>query len=125
MIGQTFRRITPVLVAVSLIGTLSACANPGPKNIVNPKEVIIIDVRTPQEFASGHLTGSINIDINAADFDQKINALNPTLRYLIYCRSGNRSAQALVRMQSLGFDNTLDLGSVESASESTGVGVTR
>jgi len=125
MIRQMFRRIFPVLVAVSLIGTLSACASPGPKNIVNPKGAIIIDVRTPQEFATGHLTGAINIDINAADFDQKINALNPTLRYLIYCRSGNRSAQALVRMQSLGFDNTLDLGSVESASASTGVGVTR
>ncbi len=123
MTAQIFRRLFPVLIVSFLIVTLSACANSGPKSSVNPEGAVIIDVRTPEEFASGHLTGSINIDINATDFDQKILALNPATKYLIYCRSGNRSAQAVVRMQTLGFSNITDLGGLESASEATGVEV--
>jgi phage shock protein E len=119
------RRVFQALVLASLIGTLSACAASGPNNAVNPEGATIIDVRTPEEYASGHLTGSMNIDISASDFNQKISLLNPTAKYLIYCRSGNRSAQALVRMQELGFSDILDLGSIESASNATGIEVIR
>lgn len=110
-------------VVAAMIGVLSGCSGSGSENKVNIEGAIILDVRTPQEFTSGHLTGAINIDFNASDFDQKIKALNPTMKYIIYCRSGNRSAQAMVRMQELGFNDILDLGSVESASKTTGVEV--
>lgn len=120
---QKFRRVFQVIVAISLIGTLSACSDTIAENMVSTEGVTIIDVRTPQEFASGHLAGSINIDFTASDFDQKIATLNPASKYIVYCRSGNRSAQALVRMQGLGFSNVVDLGSVQSASKATGVGV--
>lgn len=118
-----FRRVSQVLVVISLIATLSACSGPGAENMYSTEGSIIIDVRTPQEFASGHLAGSLNIDFNASDFDQKIATLNPASKYIIYCRSGNRSAQAFVRMQGLGFSEVLDLGSIESASKATGVEV--
>lgn len=120
---QNKLRIAITFFAASLIGVLSGCAGSGSENKVNIEGAVIIDVRTAQEFASGHLTGAINIDFNASDFEQKIKALNPAMKYIIYCRSGNRSAQAMVRIQELGFNDILDLGSVESASKTTGVEV--
>jgi rhodanese-related sulfurtransferase len=86
---------------------------------------MVIDVRTPEEYAAGHLDGAVNIDITAADFDQRVAALDPTGTYLIYCRSGNRSAQAVERMRAVGLVDLTDLGSVEGASNATGLTVLR
>ena len=120
-----FRKILQILALVTLVGTLSACSGTESANTVNPEGAVIIDVRTPQEFSSGHLVGSVNIDINAADFEENIIALDPTAKYLICCRSGNRSAQAIERMRGLGFTNMVDLGSIEAAATSTGIEVIR
>jgi rhodanese-related sulfurtransferase len=120
-----FRKILQVFILITLVGTLTACSGTQSDNTVNPEGAVIIDVRTPQEYASGHLEGSVNIDINAADFEENITALDPIAKYLIYCRSGNRSAQAIERMRGLGFTNMVDLGSIESAATSTGVEVIR
>jgi rhodanese-related sulfurtransferase len=62
----------------------------------------IIDVRTPAEFAEGHVRGAQNIDVQAASFADRIAALPKGGTYLVYCRSGNRSAQAAATMQDAG-----------------------
>ncbi len=64
---------------------------------------VVIDVRTPEEFAQGHLKGAINLDVQAPDFLQKVAALSPEKTYYLYCRSGNRSGYAvqLLRQQGL------------------------
>lgn len=80
-------------------------------------DLTIIDVRTPEEYAEGHLEGAVNIDIHGADFAKQIQALDPQGTYAVYCRSGNRSGQAVSFMQSEGFANVTDLGSREAASE--------
>lgn len=59
----------------------------------------IIDVRTPPEFAGGHLENAINIDLQAPDFSARIEALDPAGTYLIYCMGGSRSAQARDQME--------------------------
>ncbi len=69
----------------------------------------IIDVRTPEEYAEGHIAGAQNIDFYAGDFSDKISQLNKNTPYAIYCRSGNRSGQTLMFMESLGFTNVVDL----------------
>lgn len=79
---------------------------------------MIIDVRTPEEFAAGHLEGAVNIDLQAADFADRIAALDPAASYVVYCRSGNRSGQAQSYMQSVGFGDVENAGSVEAASAS-------
>jgi rhodanese-related sulfurtransferase len=84
---------------------------------------IILDVRTPQEFAEGHLEGAVNLDVNAADFTTRLRDLDPAGRYLVYCRSGNRSKQAIDRMKAAGFTTLTDLGSVKQASTATGLAV--
>lgn len=80
-------------------------------------DLTIIDVRTPEEYAEGHLEGAINIDIYAPDFEKQIKALDPSGNYAVYCRSGNRSSAAVALMEESGFAQVKDLGSREAASE--------
>lgn len=68
-----------------------------------PEGLVILDVRTPQEFAGGHLAGAVNLDYQAAGFADDLGTLDREVPYLLYCRSGNRSAQAREMMRELGF----------------------
>lgn len=71
--------------------------------------VVVIDVRTPAEFATGHLAGAQNIDVESSDFAARIADLDTAATYAVYCRSGNRSATARAAMQDAGFTNVSDL----------------
>lgn len=68
-----------------------------------PAGVVILDIRTPEEYAEGHLEDSIMIDFYAADFQDRLDELDKTVPYLVYCRSGNRSATAVGMMEDLEF----------------------
>jgi rhodanese-related sulfurtransferase len=70
----------------------------------------VIDVRTPAEYAAGHLAGAQNIDVEAADFGTRIAALDKNAPYLLYCRSGRRSAIAADQMKQAGFTDVVDAG---------------
>ena len=63
----------------------------------------LLDVRTAQEYAEGHIEGSVNIDIFSADFDQQVQQLDKSKPVYVYCRSGRRSANAMARMKDAGF----------------------
>jgi rhodanese-related sulfurtransferase len=78
------------------------------KNQSNPN-FVIVDVRTPAEYQSGAIAGSINIDIYASDFKTKLNQLDKKKIYLVYCHTGNRSAQAAGMMKELKFREVYDL----------------
>ncbi|MFC1966498.1 rhodanese-like domain-containing protein [Chloroflexota bacterium] len=69
----------------------------------NNSDFIIIDVRTPQEFAEGHVEKANNLDFNSETFRDDLNKLEKGKTYLIYCRSGNRSRNALNIMRELNF----------------------
>ena len=66
-------------------------------------DFIIIDVRTPDEYNTGHAKGAINIDYNSDSFEDRMAELDKTREYLVYCRSGNRSSGAIKVMEELGF----------------------
>jgi len=63
----------------------------------------LIDVRTPAEFASGHILGAVNIDWTAPDFERAFAAIKPDIPVLLYCHSGGRSEQALEHLVGLGY----------------------
>ncbi|UAB78792.1 rhodanese-like domain-containing protein [Erythrobacter sp. SCSIO 43205] len=65
----------------------------------------VIDVRTPEEFAAGHIEGATNINFMSGDFAAEIAKLDKSQPYLLHCKSGNRSAKALAEMESQGFEN--------------------
>lgn len=71
---------------------------------------IILDVRTEQEYLDGKIPNSLNIDIlNPQEFMSKVELLNKSSNYFVYCKAGNRSAQACLVMNQLGFENTYNL----------------
>src|SRR5437899_6117949 len=70
---------------------------------------IILDVRTPEEFAAGHIAGAKNIDINTPDFEKKITELDKSKTYLVHCAAGGRSARACNKMSKLDFTNCYNL----------------
>jgi rhodanese-related sulfurtransferase len=72
----------------------------------------VIDVRTPAEYAAGHIAGAQNVDVEAADFGTRIAALDKKATYLVYCRSGRRSGIAATQMAAAGFTNIVDGGAM-------------
>ena len=67
------------------------------------KAIVILDVRTAEEFAAGHLKGAQNIDIRQSDAYSKLAKLNPKTTYLVYCRTNHRSGMAVDYMMQKGF----------------------
>ena len=71
--------------------------------------VVILDVRTPGEFMTGHIQDAQNIDFEGGSFESQIESLDKNGTYAVYCRSGNRSGQAVKVMQDAGFKNIYNL----------------
>ena len=109
------------LIALFAVGSLTACS----AEAQDPAAyAAIIDVRTPEEWATGHLEGAVRIGIADADFAQQIDTLDKSADYYIYCRSGNRAGQAIEYMKSAGFTGKLiNGGAVANASKSTGLAI--
>ena len=68
----------------------------------NPK-IVVLDVRTPEEFAKGHIAGAKNVDFKAADFAEKVAALDKGKTYLVHCAAGGRSGQTIDLMKAGSF----------------------
>lgn len=74
-----------------------------------PEDLVILDVRTPEEFAAGHLEGAILVDFFDEDFAEQLAELDPDVPYLLYCNSGNRSGQTIPLLDELGFTDVADV----------------
>ena len=78
---------------------------------------MVIDVRTAEEFASGHVSGATNINFESDTFLNDLAGFDKEAAYSVYCRSGRRSALAKKAMQDAGFMNVTDLGGIETAAK--------
>ncbi len=115
------KRFLPlILIALVLGGAAALTLYRAPESVALPRDVylsqleqsheaVLIDLRTPEEYASGHLAGALNIDFYNATFESQIRALDPSKAYYIYCRSGNRSKQAAETMRAAGITALHDL----------------
>jgi len=83
-------------------------------------DTVILDVRTPQEFAAGHLANAVNVDVEDAGFTSNIATLDQSKTYAVYCRSGNRSKVAMSAMAQAGFTQFYDLDGGINAWQSAG-----
>ncbi len=80
------------------------------KQLENDNNAEILDVRTDEEFEEGYIPNAQQMDIyNAGEFLQRAKQLDPQKNYYIYCRSGGRSAQACLLLNSVGVKNTFNL----------------
>ncbi len=85
-----------------------------------PSDAVVLDVRTVEEFSGGHLVGALNVDWRSDDFLEKIEALTaegvlgPDQPVYLYCRTGNRSGQAMARLRELGYTGAVNVGGFEA-----------
>ncbi len=70
---------------------------------------LVLDVRTPEEYAKGHLNDAINIDWNDNDFENKVSTIDTSKPVFVYCLSGARSTSAAIKMSTLGFSTIYQL----------------
>lgn len=117
------RILSFILIAVSLMAScqhrLSSASKVSKSGVVKKevfKEIIglskvqLVDVRTPEEFLAGHIDKAKNINFNDPNFKQTIaTSLNKNKPVAIYCRSGRRSASALIILKEMGFKDIYDL----------------
>lgn len=78
------------------------------ENKDNPN-FILLDVRTPAEYDESHIEGSILINYQSSDFNDKVQELDKNKTYLVYCRSGMRSAASVDIMMKTGFENVYNI----------------
>jgi rhodanese-related sulfurtransferase len=92
-------------------------------NVVATPGMQIIDVRTPEEFAIGHIEGAVNFNVEGPDFGTQIAGLDPSGTYAVYCQSGNRSVAAVQYMSDQGINGIFELESGISGWEQAGLPV--
>jgi rhodanese-related sulfurtransferase len=73
------------------------------------KQNVILDVRTAREFSAGHIPGAKNLDVTAADFEEKAAALDKSRTYLVHCATGVRSVRACEKLGRLDFPKLYNL----------------
>jgi rhodanese-related sulfurtransferase len=86
-------------------------------------EAVTLDVRTPEEFATGHLAGASLLDFNSGEFAARLGELPTDATYVLYCRSGNRSAQAAAMMREAGFREVYEVDGGIQAWQAAGLPV--
>lgn len=74
-----------------------------------PADLVVLDIRTPEEVAAGKIEGASSIDFYQPDFAAQLDGLDKDVPYLVYCRSGNRTSEAVGIMRDLGFREVYEL----------------
>lgn len=115
------------MLALGGVAFLSACAAQSPEllptelaqqatldalefqALVDSPGTVVIDVRTSEEFAAGHLDGALNLDLESGAFEAELAELDREASYALYCRSGARSRAALDLMVAAGFERVAHL----------------
>ena len=116
------KKILPILLVSLLLAGCTAPAEGGSYRQINMDEAItmmeegsgyiILDVRTPEEFAERHIPGAINIPNETISTEEIPELPNKDQMILVYCRSGNRSKQASEKLVALGYTNIVEFGGI-------------
>jgi rhodanese-related sulfurtransferase len=99
----------PTAVAAPAAGPIDLDGAKAAEVLASDPAIIVLDVRTAEEFAEGHIKGAVNIDFNGDDFETKIAALDPAKAYLVHCQAGGRSGQSLPLFEKLKFSRLYHL----------------
>lgn len=100
-------------------------AHQAAKLLQENKKIIVLDVRTPEEFAAGHIAGATNLDFHDAGFEKHLAALDKKKAYLVHCAAGGRSAKSRDLMKKLQFESIYHLDGGLKAWEKAGKPVER
>ena len=122
---DVYQRQAIPFAALALLLGLTACGSPASGSVQVGPDATVPDVPTAAEHAAGQLEGAQQLDFNAGDVAAAIPSLDPDAEYLVYCRSGNRSGQAIALMEQAGFTDLTNLGSLEQAADATGLPIVK
>jgi rhodanese-related sulfurtransferase len=116
----------PLLLAVSIVMLMIAACSPASQSSatvqnLSPSQYVadfseaqtahlLVDVRTPEEYASGHIAGSVNIPLQ--ELQSRMSEIPSNQAVVLYCRSGNRSGQAATLLRDAGYTQIYDLGGI-------------
>ena len=123
-----FLSVLPLVLALTLLNSCSGTAQENQANTTpvsipyqdldvaafqklrqDNADLVILDVRTPGEFAQDRIDGAINLDVKNPAFSEQIKGLDKDKTYMVYCRTGRRSVSACQLMQDQGFKNLYNL----------------
>ena len=93
----------PSLETLEIKGDIRHLDSENFNNAIMLKTGVLIDVRTPKEFAMAHIKGAQNIDVKNSNFEAEVSKLDKNTPILVYCRSGGRSSKAMGKMEDLGY----------------------
>jgi|ERR1051325_5532488 rhodanese-related sulfurtransferase len=93
------------------------------EKLLSKTNLVILDIRTPEEFKSFHIAGATNIDFHGPNFEQRINSLDKSKTYLVHCASGGRSTQSLKIFQKHDFQSIYHLDGGINAWKNAGLPV--
>ena len=120
--GMAMKRILSFLLAALLLAGCAAPAEALPYRQIHMEEAIammeeetgyiLLDVRTPEEFAQKHIPGAINVPNETIGTEEIPELPNKDQLILVYCRSGNRSKQASEKLAALGYTNIVEFGGI-------------
>jgi phage shock protein E len=119
-----YKFIAASFIAALAVTGLTGCSAQEPMDMST--YAAVIDVRTPAETSEGHLEGAKLFDVQDAAFMANLETLDKSANYYVYCRSGNRSGQAIKTMQANGFTGELrNGGALANAAAETGLTVVK
>jgi rhodanese-related sulfurtransferase/enamine deaminase RidA (YjgF/YER057c/UK114 family) len=108
--GTPGSQLTFDLIAVSPAKALDASAKVSLEQfeaLRQQNDVVVLDVRSPDEYAAGHVPGATNLNIQDKSFADKVAQLDKSKTYVVYCQAGGRAGRACTKMKDMGF-NVLD-----------------
>lgn len=104
--------ISLVLIASASVACAQQYKNATPqeaKAMITKGNVVVVDVRTPQEWNAGHLAGAVLVDFYDANFESNIKKVAKDKKVVVYCARGGRSASASEKMTAWGWKNVTNM----------------
>lgn len=128
---RSFMRILPVMLLGAVLLTSTACGQTRKnvsvteaKTMIDKGGVVVLDVRTPDEYRAGHLKDAKLANVNDAGFDANIAKLDKNKPVVVYCAVGGRSARASDIMVQKGFKNVYNVSGGYNAWSAAGLPTT-
>lgn len=118
--GDKMKKLLIVLLLVFALYGCSATSS-GPQKITAAEgkemmdadaSIILVDVRTESEYDSGHIAGAVLLPLDLIESQAKTILPDKNSVIIVYCRSGNRSAQAVSILNDMGYKNLYDMGGI-------------
>ena len=93
----------------ALSGAPGSISTSAAQKMMRGKNILILDVRTPEEYAKGHLVNAQLMNFYDNTFSAQLKTLPKSKTVIIYCKSGRRSTETFAMMKKLGFNNVYNM----------------